>query len=103
MVSRKHVTRLSQSDRDKLEVAGTTPRAIDEPIAQLVSRGVQSFTARDILAEILRDEDSEDRLSPMKWRALRCLRRGAHSTQVCADLPCFPNVVEGAPSRAARR
>jgi hypothetical protein len=66
MVSRNDVTKLSQRDRDKLEVAGMTPRAIDDAIAQLVSRGVQSFTAQDILIEILPDDDSEDFPAPMK-------------------------------------
>jgi hypothetical protein len=66
MVSRNDVTKLSQRDRDKLEVAGMTPRAIDDAIAQLVSRGVQSFTAQDILIEILPDDDSEDFPVPMK-------------------------------------
>lgn len=51
------LTRLSQRDRDNLEVAGMTPCAIDDAIAQLVARGVQSFTAQDVIMETLPGDD----------------------------------------------
>jgi hypothetical protein len=41
---------LSTQDREDLEVAGMSPRAIDDAIAALRLRGASPFTVQDVLA-----------------------------------------------------
>ena len=41
---------LSRQDREDLEIAGMSPRAIDDAIAALRLRGSDPFTVQDVLA-----------------------------------------------------
>jgi hypothetical protein len=59
------VPRLSAADRGKLEVAGMTPRDIDDAIAHLLLQGMQSFTVQDLLdvGPLGEEESLDDSLS----------------------------------------